>query len=114
MTDPSAPSPWPPLAIREAGAEGIYRGNPDRFTGPPSRFGLWAFQRLSERFPRGQLLELGCGTGRDARKFRNAMQIDQAAAAACASNGNCAGISGESRPDLCAAAMRARAFRVSR
>jgi SAM-dependent methyltransferase len=69
MTDPSAPSPWPPLAIREAGAEGIYRGNPDRFTGPPSRFGLWAFQRLSERVPRGQLLELGCGTGRDARKF---------------------------------------------
>jgi len=69
MTEPPAPTAWPPLAARAAGAEDIYRGNPDRFTGPPSRFGRWALAVLRERFPRGQLLELGCGTGRDARPF---------------------------------------------
>jgi SAM-dependent methyltransferase len=69
MTGPSPTVPWPSLAARESGSELIYRGNPDRFTGPPSRFSAWAFQRLYERFPRGQILELGCGTGRDARRF---------------------------------------------
>jgi SAM-dependent methyltransferase len=72
MTEPFPPADWPPLAARAAGSELIYEGNPDRFTGPPSRFCLWAFDRLHERFPRGQLLELGCGTGRDARRFAQA------------------------------------------
>ena len=70
MTGPvPQPPPWPPLPARAAGAEGIYRGNPDRFTGPPSRFYHWAFARLTSQFARGQVLELGCGTGRDARGF---------------------------------------------
>ncbi len=72
MSGPPDPTPWPGLAARAAGAESIYRGNPDRFTGPPSRFFQWAFHLLHERFPRGQVLELGCGTGRDARGFASA------------------------------------------
>lgn len=72
MSERSPLESWPPLEVREAGAELIYRGNPDRFTGAPSRFSLWAFDRLRERFPRGQILELGCGTGRDARRFASA------------------------------------------
>jgi SAM-dependent methyltransferase len=69
MSDPWPSNPWPPLDVRAAGSELIYRGNPDRFGGPPSRFCVWALDRLQERFPRGQLLELGCGPGRDARRF---------------------------------------------
>lgn len=69
MTGPAPPSPWPALAVRAANSEFIYRGNPERFTGPPSRFCTWALDRLSDRFGRGQVLELGCGTGRDARRF---------------------------------------------
>ena len=69
MSEPSPAVTWPPLAVRAANAELIYRGNPDRFTGPPSRFFAWALGRLRERFHRGQVLELGCGTGRDARQF---------------------------------------------
>jgi SAM-dependent methyltransferase len=72
MTDPDPTSPWPPLADRATGADGIYRGNAERFTGPPSRFYEWAAPRVYERFTRGQLLELGCGTGRDARGFARA------------------------------------------
>jgi SAM-dependent methyltransferase len=68
MTDPPS-TPWPRLAERAASSENIYRGNPDRFTGAPSRFAVWAFERLQGRFHRGQVLELGCGTGRDARLF---------------------------------------------
>jgi SAM-dependent methyltransferase len=63
------PGAWPRLADRASGAEGIYRGNAERFTGPPSRFYQWAFGIFRERFSRGQVLELGCGTGRDARGF---------------------------------------------
>jgi SAM-dependent methyltransferase len=70
MTDP--PSPWPDLSARAAGAEGIYQGSPDRFTGPPSRFYHWAYAQLHARFTHGQILELGCGTGRDARGFAGA------------------------------------------
>ncbi|MCI4372123.1 MAG: class I SAM-dependent methyltransferase [Thermoplasmata archaeon] len=69
MTGAPPPPVWPSLSDREAGSELIYRDNPDRFSGPPSRFCEWAFPRLNDRFRRGQLLELGCGTGRDARRF---------------------------------------------
>jgi SAM-dependent methyltransferase len=69
MSDPAVPEGWPPLAVRAAGSEKIYEGNPDRFGGPPSRFFSWALDQLRPRFPRGQVLELGCGPGRDARGF---------------------------------------------
>jgi SAM-dependent methyltransferase len=69
MTGVPPTSPWPPLAKRAAAAERIYEGNPERFRGPPSRFFGWAFAQLRPCFPRGQVLELGCGTGRDARAF---------------------------------------------
>ena len=72
MNEPLNRSPWPALAEREVSSESIYRGNPDRFTGPPSRFYQWAAPLLRARFSRGQVLELGCGTGRDARGFASA------------------------------------------
>jgi SAM-dependent methyltransferase len=72
MSGSPAPTPWPSLSVRAAGADLIYRGNPDRFGGPPSRFGGWALAILEARFSRGQLLELGSGPGRDARRFASA------------------------------------------
>jgi SAM-dependent methyltransferase len=69
MSAPPTPTPWPPLPVRAAGSELIYRGNPDRFAGPASRFSAWAFDILQARFSRGQILELGSGPGRDARRF---------------------------------------------
>jgi SAM-dependent methyltransferase len=69
MTDLRPDPSWPSLTDRASGADRIYEGKPDRFTGPPSRFARWAFDQLHSRYPRGQILELGCGTGRDARHF---------------------------------------------
>ncbi|MCI4364913.1 MAG: class I SAM-dependent methyltransferase [Thermoplasmata archaeon] len=72
MNDTDSAPGWPTLAARAKGSELIYRDDPERFSGPPSRFCGWAFEQLRARFPRGQVLELGCGTGRDARRFAGA------------------------------------------
>jgi SAM-dependent methyltransferase len=68
----SGPAPWPSLADRARSADGIYSRDPHRFAGPPSKFSEWAFDQLHARFPRGQVLELGAGIGRDARRFASA------------------------------------------
>jgi SAM-dependent methyltransferase len=69
MTDPSPPVGWPSLEERQAGFDRMYTSQPDRFAGPPSRFSQWAFDRFAPKFPTGSILDLGCGLGRDARRF---------------------------------------------
>ena len=72
MSRAPADPPWPDLDSRRAGFERMYRSQPDRFGGPPSRFCEWALPLLAEFAPTGHLLELGCGRGRDARRLAQA------------------------------------------
>lgn len=69
MTGSPSPNAWPPLDHRRAGFDRMYAGHPERFAGPPSRFSTWALELLRAHVPAGRLLELGCGLGRDARRF---------------------------------------------
>jgi SAM-dependent methyltransferase len=69
MTEPSRPVAWPSLKTRRAAFDRMYEGDPERFNGPPGRFSEWAHERIRERFATGRILELGCGPGRDARRF---------------------------------------------
>ncbi len=71
MTAVPPRSPWPAVAERAAAADRIYEGDPDRFEGPPSRFSDWAYPLIRSRFHLGQILELGSGPGRDARRLAN-------------------------------------------
>jgi SAM-dependent methyltransferase len=63
------PVGWPSLETRRAAFDRMYEGDLERFNGPPGRFSAWALERIQGRFRRGQILELGCGPGRDARRF---------------------------------------------
>lgn len=58
---------WPSLAARRAVSDRLYAENPERFTGAPTRFSLWALERISRLGGRQRILELGCGPGRDSR-----------------------------------------------
>jgi SAM-dependent methyltransferase len=69
MTGPGPDDPWPPLAGRRARFDGIYTTEPERFAGSPSPFSGWALEVLRPRVATGRLLDLGCGLGRDARRF---------------------------------------------
>ncbi|MGP8072122.1 MAG: class I SAM-dependent methyltransferase [Thermoplasmata archaeon] len=69
MTEPAPRATWPDLESRQANFDRIYATQKERFAGPPSRFSTWALARLAPRFPDGALLDLGCGLGRDARRF---------------------------------------------
>jgi len=45
----------------------MYARNPDRFAGDPSHFVEWALARFPDRDGPRNVLELGCGVGRDSR-----------------------------------------------
>lgn len=56
-------------AGRRQESEALYQANPDRFAGEPSAFARWTLTVLA-RYPlHRELVELGAGTGRDARLF---------------------------------------------
>ncbi len=66
MTSPRPPR-WPTLARRRAYSDRLYTADPARFAGEPSRFVAWVLDRIP-RDPKGlEVLELGCGVGRDSR-----------------------------------------------
>jgi SAM-dependent methyltransferase len=72
MTEPPPPIAWPTLETRQGNFDRLYATQPDRFAGSPSRFSGWALDRLAMTTPRGSMLDLGCGLGRDARRFAQA------------------------------------------
>jgi len=69
MTETPLWTAWPSLEARQANFDRLYATQKERFTGPPSRFSVWALERISARFTDGPILDLGCGLGRDARRF---------------------------------------------
>ncbi len=69
MTGGPPPSE-PGAARRRAGFERLYATHPDRFGGPPSPFSAWAAEVVAaEGIREGRWVDLGCGLGRDARRF---------------------------------------------
>ncbi|MGA8663576.1 MAG: class I SAM-dependent methyltransferase [Thermoplasmata archaeon] len=72
MTEPPERVPWPDLASRQANFDRVYTTQKERFAGPPSPFSAWALERLRKTFTEGSLLDLGCGLGRDARRWAEA------------------------------------------
>ena len=68
MSEPSAERPDPDG--RQARFERLYATEPERFTGPPSAFADWVGPVLADEGVRsGRWIDLGCGLGRDARRF---------------------------------------------
>jgi len=55
------------VADRRALSNRMYARNPDRFAGAPSHFVEWAVARFPQTDEPLQVLELGCGVGRDSR-----------------------------------------------
>ena len=53
--------------MRRAESDRKYSEHPDRFTGAPSAFSGWALERMARIGRPLEVLELGCGPGRDSR-----------------------------------------------
>lgn len=69
---------WPSPAERRAVSDAIYRKDPDRFLGAPSRFFFWSLLYLARLGPHLSVLELGSGPGRDARALASAGHVVRA------------------------------------
>jgi len=63
---------WPSLAERRAESDRKYLADPERFAGAPSTFSAWALERIDRLGPSLEILELGCGPGRDSRALASA------------------------------------------